>query len=91
MHDHHHEHHHSHPAGGEDAIRQSRALLEYMLDHNRHHAEELHDLAHQLGDQGRQEAAERMHEAIHRFEEGNALLEQALKAMGEDGAPDPKA
>lgn len=85
MHDHPHthEHHHEHPHG-ENTVPQTRALLEYMLEHNRHHAEELHDLAHQLGDQGKAEAANLIHEAIHRFGEGNDLLDKALKAVSSE-------
>ena len=81
MHDHSHEHHHEHHEEGENTIKQTLALLRYMLDHNRHHAEELHDLAHQLNGQGKEAAADRIHEAIHSFNEGNDLLEQALAAI----------
>ena len=82
-HDHEHHHDHEHPHGA-DAVRQTRALLQYMLEHNRHHAEELHDLAHELSGQGKVAAADRIHEAIHSFDEGNGLLEQALAAIDEE-------
>lgn len=78
MHDHSHEHRHE---AGENNAMQTVALLRYMLDHNRHHAEELHDLAHQLNGQGKEAAADRIHEAIHSFNEGNEFLQQALAAM----------
>lgn len=84
MHDHSHGHEHQHEHlhdGGEINIEQTLALLKYMLEHNRHHAEELHDLAHQLNGQGKEAAADRIHEAIHSFNEGNDLLEQALDAI----------
>ena len=80
-HDHEHEHHHT---GEVIPVEQTRALLRYMLAHNRHHAEELHDLAHQLSGQGKEAAADRIHEAIHSFDEGNDLLEQALDAIGSE-------
>ena len=83
LHDHPHGHEQKHDMhdGGENAVRQTIALLKYMLEHNRHHAEELHDLAHQLNGQGKEAAADRIHEAIHSFNEGNDLLEQALAAI----------
>ena len=84
MHDHSHGHEHQHEHlhdGGEINIEQTLALLKYMLEHNRHHAEELHDLAHQLNGQGKEAAADHIHEAIHSFNEGNDLLEQALDAI----------
>ena len=40
-HTHAHTHSHSAASSPEEAL----ALLKYMLDHNKHHAEELHDLA----------------------------------------------
>ena len=82
-HAHKHDHHHEHPQG-EDAVKQTLALLRYMLEHNRHHADELHDLAHQLSDQGKKGAADSIHEAIHRFDEGNDLLEKALSAIEQE-------
>ena len=81
MHDHPHTHEHHDHLQGEEAVKQTTALLKYMLEHNRHHADELHDLAHQLSDQGKQTAADSIHEAIHRFDEGNDLLEKALAAI----------
>ena len=42
---HSHEHSHEHTASSPEEV---LALLKYMLEHNRHHAEELHDLAHQV-------------------------------------------
>ena len=82
-HDHDHDHTHEQPQGV-DAVKQTRALLQYMLEHNRHHAEELHDLAHQLSGQDKVAAADRIHEAIHSFDEGNGLLEQALASIGSE-------
>lgn len=71
-HDHHHHHDHSSPE-------ESLALLTYMLGHNRHHAEELHDLAHNLDG----EASQLIHDAIIDFELGNEKLAEALNILQE--------
>lgn len=57
---------------------QTIALLGYTLEHNRSHAEELGDLALALELQGKDEAAQSVHEAIHFFEHGNDRLNEAL-------------
>ena len=61
-HDHDHAHHchpHSHEHTGDKPMSPEEvlALLNYMLDHNRHHADELHDICHALEDEGKAEAA----------------------------------
>jgi phytoene/squalene synthetase len=80
MHDHvdghGHSHHHAHDAQGASDER-STALLSYMVDHNRSHAAELHDLAHGL--EG--EAAALIHEAVELFDQGNDKLAEALRIM----------
>lgn len=53
------------------------ALLAYMVQHNRHHAEELHELAHSMDD----EAAQLIHDAILDFNLGNEKLDEALKLL----------
>ena len=89
MHEHEHEHGHGHvhthgPVSGFDSIEQAEALMSYMLDHNRHHADELHDIAHALEDAGKQEAADAVSAALHYFDHCNDALEDALKiAKGE--------
>lgn len=83
-HDHTHEHSHEHSHGGFESIEQATALMTYMLDHNRHHAEELHDVCHKLEDMGKAAAAEKLGAALEHYNEGNALLAEALKALGED-------
>lgn len=55
------------------------SLLKYLTDHNRHHAEELHELAHQLGG----EAEALIHEACVDYQVGNEKLEQALALLKE--------
>ena len=66
--DHDHQHH-----SPEEAL----ALLSYMVQHNRHHAEELHELAHSLED----EPAQLLHDAILDFNLGNEKLDEALKLL----------
>ncbi len=74
QHPHDHEHHHDHHSPEE-----TLALLTYMLKHNRHHAEELHELAH--GVEG--EAAEVLHRAVDALNGSNELLERALTMLKE--------
>ncbi len=88
MHDHHehtheheHEHGHSHTHEGLTAfesIEQGVKILDYMLDHNRHHAEELHEICHKLELSGEAEAAELLDKAVDAFREGNDLMDKAL-------------
>ena len=73
-HDHEHCHEHSHDHHSpEEAL----ALLAYMVQHNRHHAEELHELAHIMDD----EVAQLIHDAILDFNLGNEKLDEALKLL----------
>ena len=73
-HDHHdHDHHHHDHMSPEETL----ALLTYMLGHNRHHAQELHDLAHSADG----EAARLLHEAVADYEQGNDKLERALSLL----------
>ena len=71
-HDHEHPHSHDHHSP-EEAL----ALLAYMVQHNRHHAEELHELAHSMED----EPAQLIHDAILDFNLGNEKLDEALKLL----------
>ena len=50
-----------------------------MLGHNRHHAEELHELAHGMDG----EAAQLIHDAVVDFELGNEKLAEALHILQE--------
>ena len=97
-HSHEHSHEHGHAAGFE-SVEQAQALMRYMLDHNRHHAEELHSVLHKLEADGNAEAVRRLSvlhkleadgnaEAVRRldgaiasYQDGNDLLEAALKAL----------
>lgn len=53
-------------------------LLHYMLDHNRHHTEELHSLFHALDDSGCYDAADELETAMRYYNAGNEALENAL-------------
>lgn len=79
---HEHEHGHTHcDHCGEATAEETIALLKYMLDHNRHHADELHDLAHGLNG----EARELVHGAVIDLETGNDKLARALKLLCPEG------
>lgn len=65
------------------SIEEATALLNYMLDHNAHHAEELHALSHDLEDHGKAEAATLLHECARDFESANAKLAAALDKLKE--------
>ena len=64
-HDHGHTHEHHSP---EETV----ALLSYMVTHNQHHAEELHELAHSV--EG--EAAQLLHEAVVDHRSSSSALYQ---------------
>lgn len=72
-HNHDHEHHHHDHNSPEETL----ALLTYMLGHNRHHAQELHELAHSADG----EAARLLHEAVAHYEQANEKLERALSLL----------
>ena len=67
-HGHHHEEH-----SPEEVL----ALLKYMADHTRHHAEELHELAHSAGG----DAEQLIHDACESFQSGIAKLKEALRLL----------
>ena len=79
MHEHHHEHEHTH--GQAHSPEETFALLTYMLGHNRHHADELHELAHGVEDEA---ARDLIHEAVDALQESNVRLEEALALLKED-------
>lgn len=67
-----HAHPHSH-GGGEQAL----AVLQYMLDHNVHHAAELSDLAAQFDG----EARHQLLHAVESFDQANGYLSAALDLL----------
>ena len=64
-------------------MKENIALLDFMLHHNMHHAEELEELAGKLREIGRPEAAERISSAVTLFSQGNAELSEALMLISE--------
>ena len=80
-HEHTHEHHHEHLPADASAAQKTVALLGYMVEHNKAHAEEVHDLAHELSAAGKEEEASLIHRGVALYREGNELLAQALAAL----------
>lgn len=93
-HDHHHDHGHSHECGcghdhhdecgcGHDhgQADENVAVLAYMLDHNRHHALELKEIAAHLREDGKEEAAAQIEKGVEDFEKGNMRLSIALSLV----------
>ena len=74
-----HEHHHEH--GALDSPEKLKALIDHMHQHNVHHTEELHGVAHALADQGKGELSEKVHEAMRFYDQGNDLLAEVLKKL----------
>lgn len=79
-HEHTHEHAHGHETVQAGSPEETLALLDYMLSHNEHHTEELHELAHQVP----ADAAQLLHGAVSDYEQGNAKLAEALKLLQEN-------
>lgn len=84
---HEHAHGHTHPHVHADtqptqSSAENLALLKYMLEHNQHHGEDLHELYHALETAGNKQAAAIVSEALHFFDHGNAKLAEALKLLG---------
>ncbi len=89
-HEHPHEHTHEHPhphgaAADANASQKTVALLSYMVEHNKAHAQEVHDLAHELSADGKKEASALIHRGVNLYREGNELLERALAALKGEG------
>lgn len=68
---------HTHTHAAASSPEEALALLKYMLDHNRHHAEELHELAHNFDEL----TAGLLHDAVDEMDEANSLIEQALSLL----------
>jgi hypothetical protein len=73
---------HDHPARTKKE--ENIALLKYMLSHNEHHAEEISGIENQLKEQGMDDAAKKISEAVEKFDEGNKLLSLALTLAKRD-------
>lgn len=77
-----HTHDHHHEGQAAHSPEETRALLTYMIDHNHHHGEDLHEIYHALVDSGKAEAAQLVHGAMHLYEDGNEKLRLALEKLG---------
>lgn len=85
-HDHGHEHHHHHEGcdcgcGGHEQPDENVAILTYMLDHNKHHALELKEIAKHLREVGKDDAAAQIEKGVEDFEKGNMRLSIALSLV----------
>ena len=88
-HDHGHTHEHAHDHSHEHcgACTQTKpgseqeALLSYMLDHNKHHAAELADVAKKFRETGKEDVAVQIEKAIENFDKGNLYLSLALSLV----------
>ena len=77
-HEHTHEHTHDHPHVHPDMPAEKvTALLQYMLEHNIHHAGELSDMAGQLTG----EARHQLLHAVESFDQANGYLSAALEEL----------
>ena len=72
---------HSHSHAAVSSPEEALALLRYMLSHNRHHAEELHDLAHCFDEV----SGDLIHQAVDKLGESNDLIEEALSLIENAG------
>ena len=59
------------------------ALLNYMLSHNEHHAQELDQMAENLQTLGMEDAAKTIKEGVADFQKGNMRLGLALTLVKE--------
>lgn len=82
------EHQHSHDCahdcgtcGGCDPMQETLALMQYMVNHNAAHANELAGLAKKLEELGNHAAAEQVLAAVSEFEKGNLRLSTVLAAL----------
>jgi len=84
-HDHGHDHHHHEGCGcgcgGHEQPDENVAILTYMLDHNRHHALELKEIAKHLREVGKDDAAAQIEKGVEDFEKGNMRLSIALSLV----------
>ena len=84
VHEHGHENEHDHVhAEGKSELSEAKALLNYMLEHNEHHTEELMSLSDKLRELDLESAASGLDAAISDYKKGNELLEKVLLGIQE--------
>ena len=91
-----HDHHHHDEAVRDSAslgeLEKARILLAHMLDHNKHHEEEMAALAKRFADAGDLATAKKVRAAKARMVEANlALMEAVSLAAPKAEAPAPEA
>ncbi|MCC8068020.1 MAG: cobalt transporter [Clostridiales bacterium] len=59
------------------------ALLDYMLQHNEHHAAELDQVADKFRADGKEAVADQIKKAVDEFQKGNLYLKLALATVRE--------
>ncbi len=64
-----------------DVEKETRALVSYMMDHNKHHAKELLEMAEKLRGMGKQAAAGQIDKAAGKLDEASESLNEALSLM----------
>lgn len=74
-------HHHNEGEHTTDAVKETTALMTYMVDHNKHHTDELVEMVQKLTELGKTEVAETMQQGIAKFSEGNEFLAKALELL----------
>lgn len=81
--EHNHEHNHCECGHehGDHPKDEDTAVLAYMLDHNKHHAQELAAIAKHLREQGKDDAAVQIEKGVEDFEKGNMRLSIALSLV----------
>ena len=74
-------HEHPHPHSHRDELSEITAMLSYMLEHNRHHAEELREMAHKLEHHDLGAVAAALLAGAGEFDSGNDKLQKALEML----------
>lgn len=91
-HEHGHDHGHTHEhcgscesgCEGKKPGSEQEALLSYMLDHNKHHAAELAEVAQKFRETGKENVAAQIEKAIENFDKGNLYLSLALSMVKDE-------
>ncbi len=65
----------------DEVEKETRALVSYMMDHNKHHAKELLEMASKLKGMGKSEAAGKIDGAAAKLDEASVKLDEALSLM----------
>jgi hypothetical protein len=72
------------PSAEEVAAEETQALLQYMVNHNDAHAQELTELASQLKADGKLQAYRQIMDAVADFDTANAKLALARKLLSDE-------